>query len=111
MHVTCAVGANYEQQDTKRPKAQMPLLRSWSKSRVLWMLPAHSTTKGWADYPSHFSGSAPVLTPTLTPCKEPARLPIRRQQGKLLSAFTPSCCNRAQIEPCLNFSSLLTSCY
>ena len=49
----CAGGANYGQQDTKRPKAQLPLLKNWeqkqgvrSKSRVLCMPPAHDAPKG-----------------------------------------------------------------
>ena len=49
----CAGGANYGQQDTKRPKAQLPLLKNWeqkqgvrNKSRVLCMPPAHDTPIG-----------------------------------------------------------------
>ena len=48
--IACAVGANYGQKGTKRPKLQVPLLKSWeqkqgvgSKSRVLRMPPAHVT--------------------------------------------------------------------
>ena len=32
------------------------------------VLPALSTTKGWASYASHPSGPAPGHTPSLTPC-------------------------------------------
>ena len=45
MHA-CAVGENNQQQDTNRPKTQGDFRAARSKSRVLVMIPAHSTTKG-----------------------------------------------------------------
>ena len=65
-----------------------------SKSRVLRMPPALSTTNGWAEHLSHPSGPTPGHTPTLTPHKEPACPPSGSEQGNLLLVFAPSCGGR-----------------
>ena len=85
-------------QDIKRPKTQLPFLKSWEqKSRMLgvkeeyWTCPLHSTPpKEWANQLSHSSG----LTPRHTWCKESACPHSGSKQRKLLFVFAPSCCNR-----------------
>ena len=110
--IACAVGANYGQKGTKRPKLQVPLLKSWeqkqvvgSKSRVLRMPPALNTTRG--------VGRPPVPPPawpldtSLPSHKEPALMPSGSKQDRepvtcfhsLLAAAG------APIKPCLNFLS------
>ena len=42
----CAVGAYYEQQNTKRPKRNWHIWGAGSKSSVLRVMPAHGTAKG-----------------------------------------------------------------
>lgn len=46
---------NYEQKDTKMLQTNYDFLGAWSKSRLLCMIPAHRTTKEWADHVSYAS--------------------------------------------------------
>ena len=85
-------------QDIKRPKTQLPFLKSWEqKSRMLGVnkeyctCPLHSTPpKEWANHLSHPSG----LTPGHTSYKEPACPHSASKQKKLLLVFAPCSCNR-----------------
>ena len=58
------------------------------------MPPAHNTSRGWANHPSHASGPTPGHTPTLTPYKEPAHPLLGNEQGNLLLVFVPPCGSR-----------------
>ena len=79
----CAVGANSGQKIQRDQKSQLPLLKGWSKTRVLGAkagycaCPLHTTPpKGRAEHLSCPSGLMPGHTLTLTPYKEPAREPV-----------------------------------
>ena len=80
-------GVNYEE-DTKRPKTQLPLLRYQEH-----MIPAHDTIKG-VDRPRE-----PLLWPNPglalpTPhSRDQLTFPSESEQGKLLLVFSPSCCS------------------
>ena len=78
-HVHAQLGQILDQKIQRDQKTQLPLLKGLeqkqgvgSKSRILSVPPALSTTKGWADYLSHPSSQTPRHTPTLIPCKEQA---------------------------------------
>ena len=88
-------------------KSQLPLLKSpeqkqgvGSKSRVLRMPPAHTTTKGVGKPPKlPLLRPTPGPAPTLTAYKESARPHLHppqgaNEQGNLLFVFAPSCCSR-----------------
>ena len=77
----------------KKKETQLPLLKSQepkqgvgSKSRVLCMSPAHSTTKG-------VGGPTSGHAPTLIPYKQPAHPTSGREQGKLLHVLSALCCS------------------
>ena len=56
-------GGDCGQQDSKRPKTQLPLLRSQDQNRNIAHAPLHSTPlKGWANHVSHSSSPSPGLT-------------------------------------------------
>lgn len=74
--VCMIVGANCEQQDTKRPTPTATLGGARSKRRVLCTHPALSTTKGVGALPKPPSGPTHGSTLTHRPFKEPARTSV-----------------------------------
>lgn len=64
----------------KGAKTQLPLLRCWNKSRLLPMIPVHSTTHKGGRPPTPPFHCTHGSAPTLTPLKRPARFLV----------FTPS---------------------
>ena len=75
----------------KIQKGQKPNCRFWgigSKSRVLHVIPAHSTTKGVGAHPSHPSGRTPEPAPIVTQFKGPARPRTSRERaGEPVTCF------------------------
>ena len=93
----CTTGANYRQQDTKRPKkSNCHFWRAGSKSRVLRMPPALNTTKGGGQTIS----AAPLawlLDPPLPSPRIRNQLPPpwgASEQGNLLLVLAPLCCSK-----------------
>ena len=82
-------GTNFEQ-DTKRPKTQLLLLRcpEQNQGTAVWSLHT-AKPRGWADHPSH--PSSPNLGPiaTLIPFREPVGPCSGSKQGNLLLVFAP----------------------
>ena len=86
----CTVGANYEQ-DTKRQKTPAATSeKSETKAWLLYMVHAHSTTKGVS--------KPPLDQPYPHLYEGPAHLPhplSGSKQGNPLLGFAPSCCSRS----------------
>ena len=78
---TLSVGTNYGQYSTKRPKTICHFWGARSKSRVLGMIPAHSTTRGWADCWSHPLWPNPLISPYLTLFRNQLILPWGVSKG------------------------------
>lgn len=72
----------------KKAKTQLPVLRCREQSRVLHLIPAHSTIKDWLDHLGSVSWSTNSPT-TLTPFKGPAHCPGSKHRS-LLPVFAPS---------------------
>ena len=73
------------------------------------MIPAFSTTKGWADHlatPQTWPTDTPLLLPHLR--NQPALL---REQRRSPVVFTPSRSSMSPKKACLNFSSVLINFY
>ena len=79
------MSTNSGQKIQRDQKTQLPLLKSWSKSRVLRM-PPHSTLPEWAEH-----WAAPLArtphTPTLKPSKEQAHPQLNKQVSRQGSLF------------------------
>ena len=85
------------QKDKKQTRTtRLPFPRSWEQAckRVLRLLPALSTTKGWASYASHPSGPTPGYAATLCPHKEPTHSSSGSKEENLLLVFALPCCSR-----------------
>ena len=109
----CTVGANSGQKDTKRPKTQVPLLKSperkqrvASKSRVLSMPPAQHTTRGVGKTPK--PPPAPPLDTPLLSLPRRNRLatpPQGASKGTCYLFSLPAATAGAPVKTCLNFLS------
>ena len=64
-----------------------------SKSRALCMIPAHSSTKRWAEHPCQPSGLTPGLASSLIPFKGPAHSSLGSEQWNVLLVFCPLFCS------------------
>ena len=100
----CAVGKNSgpkRYKETKNPNCYF--WRSWSKSRVLHMPPAHHHLRGgpntWA------AGPTPGHTPPLILYKEHAHLPQGTSKGTYCLLLLHPTAAGAPIKPCLYFWS------
>ena len=85
-----AVGANYGQKDTNRPKN--PTAISEEPGAKAGVLSLHWTPpERWAKHLSHPSSPTPGHTPTPTPYKEPVPTPAPREceQGNLYLFLLP----------------------
>ena len=96
--------------DTRRPKTQLLLLRSWEQKAASCACPLHATPpKGWAKHLSHLPSLTPGHTPILTPCKEKACPSLgASQQGNLLFVLIHPCCSKCPnkgflVWPLINF--------
>nr|XP_020769253.1 glutamate receptor ionotropic, delta-2-like [Odocoileus virginianus texanus] len=74
MSVLCSWG-NYAQQDTKKAKPQLLLLKSWEQDQSTLHAPALNTVKGAGRPGQPSSRLVCGLSPTLPPCEEPPGLP------------------------------------
>lgn len=96
---------------TIRYKKSQTKCHSWSagsKSRVVPMILANSTTEGWAGHLRPHSALTNQSTPTLIPFKGPSHTsplhpPPGSKQEHLLLVFTSSCCSTSPSKalPCL----------
>ena len=93
----CRVGANYGQEDAKRPKIQMPLLKSWEQKQG-------TAPKLWV-------GTPPKLPLQPNPWMHPYPHPVQGTHSPIhlhrqrVSKGTCCCSHFPLLQPCLNFWS------
>ena len=87
------------------------LLSCQGKSRIPCMIPAHSTTKGWADHLSNTSRLTHGPTLVVTPFMEPISPSQGGRYGTYYLFSLPLTAAPASTKPCMEFSSGLIICY
>ena len=106
------------EQDTKRPKTQLPLLRSWGQKQGTAHAPCTQCHQGVGKHLNHSSGPTTEPVPILRTCPYPPSIKGTSshtipgsKQGKLFLVFTLLCCSRGPskalpeslVWPLLNF--------
>ena len=98
------------EQDTKRPKTQLPLLRSWGQKQGTAHAPCTQCHQGVGKHLNHSSGPTSEPVPILPPSKEPAATPYQgASKGNCFLFSLSFAAAGAPVKPCLNLLSGLFS--